>query len=83
MQLPVQTVEKYEVICAKLIDDLCIPFVPAFNKTSRHCIVIYSCEIPGITFVAVATPSSTGFPPEVNAGGPWQLRSWIDAELTF
>jgi len=48
MRLPVQTVGKYEVICAKLIDDLCIPFVPAFSKTSRHCFVIYFCEMPGI-----------------------------------
>ena len=48
MQLPVQTVGKYEVICAKLIDDLCIPFVPAFSKTSGHCFVIYFCEMPGV-----------------------------------
>ena len=68
MQLPVQTVGKYEV-CAKLIDDLCIPFVPTFSKTSGHCFVIYFCEMPGVTFIAVATPSPTGFPPEVNAVG--------------
>jgi hypothetical protein len=67
-QLAMQTEGKYEIICAKLIDDLCIPFVPAFSKPSGHCFVIYFSEMPSATFVAVATPSPTGFSPEVNAG---------------
>ena len=49
MQLAVQTMGEYEVICAELIDDLCIPFVPVFSKLSGYYgFVILICEMPAL-----------------------------------